>query len=193
MTVKKITMKLHWLKTKDKKNKRFLNNNSRQIYSPHPLSSSPVLETVSISFQWYNYGPYTCHSWDSIFQFRVEGVYWFFFGSIWLNIYNYSQKFLKLKWIDSDVIVLSFSWLLRSKDMIKKCISIIGKGVCSIWRRLWVVWCQHQFTYFFLIKISFMMKASKFQVHPTSCEWSLIVSMVTVHIYYNWSDLVQWK
>ena len=37
------------------------------IYSPHPLCWSPVLETIWITFLFYYYGPYRCHSWHLIF------------------------------------------------------------------------------------------------------------------------------
>ena len=69
--------------------------------------------------------------------------------------------------------------------MIKKRISIIGTGVWSIWRMLWVDWCQ--FTYIFDEQLS------KFRVDTRLVEWSLILMIVTVQIYDNFMFLYHWK
>ena len=79
----------------------------------------------------------------------------------------------------------SFWWLLRSRFMINLYCTIIGKDVWSIWRMLWVDWCQ--FTYIFDEQLS------KFRVDTRLVEWSLILMIVTVQIYDNFMFLYHWK
>ena len=59
--------------------------------------------------------------------------------SIYIHFWWNCDSFKSIQRHPSDI---SFWWSLRSRNIIKKRIPNIGKGVWSMWRMLWVAWCH---------------------------------------------------